>query len=398
MKKMFQDNSYLTELQSQVITCNKINEKFEVILDKTIFYPHLSGGQPRDIGTINDIKVIDVYEKDEEIVHITSKPINNPAVLKIDWIKRFDYMQQHTGQHILTCAFDNLFDIKTLSFHLGEKYSTIDINTDNLTDDILQSVEIYANKVVYTNSKIDVFNIPYDEASKMNLRKNPPKKDIIRIVKISDFDVNACGGTHTSTTGEVGTIKIRRYEHHKGGTRVEFVCGYRALKDYTFKSNTVHDLSNFLSCHEEKLSDSVIKLYNENKNLLKSIKSLNESINSYKLEELKNSSVNINNINVISKILHAENPKNFRFLISKLLENKNTAAVIVLVSNDKCNLIVGKSKDISLNIKAIFSKCSPIINAKGGGNDLIMQGGGNDVTKAKDCISEGIELIKKMSN
>jgi alanyl-tRNA synthetase len=267
-EKIYQEDSYITELSAEVLSCIKKDDFYEIILDKTIFYPHMSGGQPKDEGTINGIEVCDVQECGDEIVHVLKEEISGSVTLNINFNKRFDHMQQHTGQHILSYSFSHLFGGNTVGFHMSDNYTTIDIDI-TLTEEMIEQAEQLCNKIIYENNIVAAKNYTYEEAMKLDLRKDPMKLDVLRIIEIKNCDISACGGTHVRSTGEIGIIKITKTEKYKHGTRVEFLCGKRALDDYIIKNRNISVLSSVLTCGADMIMDNIDKILNENKKLKK---------------------------------------------------------------------------------------------------------------------------------
>jgi len=382
-EKIFRDDSYLAEIEATVASCVQNDDHYEVILDKTIFYPHMSGGQPRDEGTIGGVKVIDVQERGNEIVHILNEPVEGSVKLSIDFGIRFDYMQQHTGQHILSYAFAELFGGNTVGFHLSESYTTIDLDI-LLTDEMVASAERLSNRIIYEDKKVTAKDYAYDEALKLNLKKAPVELDCLRIVSIENYDDNACGGTHVNHTGEIGMIKVTKTEKYKKGTRVEFLCGQRALDDYMVKNKNISNLSALLSCKADMLLENMEKILNENKKLSKDISGLNSKLNEYKARELKEEAIARDGISYVFN-KSDDDVKELRDLCSKLIEGDSCVAVLVSERDNTCNLVIGQSKNLSLDIKDIFEQCKIIVNGKGGGNNYLLQCSG-DLLKANECL------------
>ena len=223
-----------------------------VVLSETAFYP-TGGGQPCDLGLLGDIQVVDVEEIGGEVRHRLSSPLPEEITEvtgQIDWERRFDHMQQHAGQHILSAAFLEVVQAETLAFHLGKERVTIDVRLDELTEDVWIKVEQRANQVVLENHPIIVRFVDEAELATLPLKKQPSVTENIRVVMIPDFDYNPCGGTHPARTSEVGMIKILGWERHRGNIRLEFICGWRALRDYTRKQATVRELASHLLTSE----------------------------------------------------------------------------------------------------------------------------------------------------
>ena len=385
-KKIYQENSYLRTFEAEVLSCNRKGDLYEIILDKTIFYPHMSGGQPKDEGTINGLKVLNVIEDQDEIIHVVNEPLNGTVSLEIDFETRFDYMQQHTGQHILSYVFATLYNGKTVGFHLSSEYATIDLDI-SLTNEMIEKVELGSNKIIYDNNKISFQTLPYDEALKLNIRKTPPKLPFLRIMEIEGSDIIACGGTHVKSTGEIGIIKIVKVEKHKTGVRVEFLCGKRALKDYLLKHNDILNFSNILTCKTDMVLDNFNKMNMENKNLKKNIISLQNEINEYRAKDLKRNAIIKNNVSFIFEKLNDYDVKDLRFICSKSIEEENYVTVLICESDLNTSIVIGQSENLNYDLKNIFEQCKVLLNAKGGGNNKLIQGTGNILNKGDECLT-----------
>ncbi len=389
-EKIYREDSYLTNLNAEVMSCIKNGDFYEVILDRTIFYPHMSGGQPKDEGTINGLKVYDVQENGDNIIHMVKEPLSGTVALSIDFEIRFDYMQQHSGQHILSYAFAKLFDGKTVGFHLSNDYTTIDIDKI-LTEDMVLEAEILSNKVIYENKRMIAKKYAYEETKELILRKAPPKLESLRIVTIEDHDSVACGGTHVKHTGEVGILKITKTEKHKSGTRIEFLCGKRAMNDYIVKNKMITDLSLLFTCGTDMLLDNISKLSEESKTIKMNCNLLNNELNDYKSNELINNAITKDNIKFIFEKVNKD-IKDLRYICSKIIESENYVVLLVSEINNTCGLAVGQSKNLGFNVKDIFEKCKNIINAKGGGNNYLLQGTGT-VLKTEECLKLAKDLL-----
>jgi alanyl-tRNA synthetase len=382
-EKVYQENSYLTELNAEVISCTKKDEYYEVTLDRTIFYPHMSGGQPKDKGTINNIEVFDVQEHGDEIIHMLSEPVSGTVSMSIDFDIRFDYMQQHTGQHILSYALAELFNGNTVGFHLSDSYTTVDIDIP-LTDEMIEQAELLSNKIIYENKIVIASVYAYEMALKLNLRKAPIELDNLRIISIENYDECACGGTHVNYTGEIGIIKVTKTEKYKNGTRVEFLCGKRALNDYILKNKNILNLSTILTCRTDMLLDNFEKVLNENKKLKKDLININSQLNDYRAKEYKNNATMRDGISYILEY-SGNDVKDLRFICSKIIEEDNSVAVLVSEIDNTCNLVIGQSKNLNLDLKNIFEQCKTLINGKGGGNNYLLQCSG-EVLKGEECL------------
>lgn len=392
---MYTENPYLRELTARVVNKEYKDGAYHVTLNRTLFYPHLSGGQPRDKGTINDVEVIDVYEDQEKIIHVLEEDIFKKEVnLVIDWQTRFTHMQQHTGQHILSTVFSKLYNAKTVGFHLGSEFVYIDVTLPELIDSSLEKVEDFANKVVFSNFDIKTYQIGQNDVSNLPLRKSPTVEKNIRIVEIDNIDYTPCCGTHVRNTGEVGIIKIRKWEKYKGNIRVEFVCGNRALNDYRWKNSYINSISSILSVKDTSVLDGVNRVLEENKLQSKEIRDLKGKLVEYEIKELINNTNDTNGIKFISNIYKDRGFKDVRYMASKITEHKSSIVTMGVIEKDKCQIVLARSKDLEINMKDIFSKVIGIIQGQGGGNPQMAQGGGPDVDMLDKCLSTSLSLIK----
>ena len=244
--RLYYDDSYLTEFRATVLDSDE--GRCRVVLGETAFYPS-SGGQPFDLGFINGIAVNDVVETGDRIVHVLASPlVEEAADCRIDWVRRFDHMQQHTGQHLLSAVILDLFEIPTVAFHMGADSSTIEVRAPSFDLDRIRAAGQLANEIVFENRPVTV---SYADASEANrLRKASERPGVLRIVEIEGLDRSACGGTHVRRTGEIGPIAIRKTEKLRGNSRLEFLCGSRAVRharaDYEHLSAVAHVFSSTL--------------------------------------------------------------------------------------------------------------------------------------------------------
>ena len=285
-KKLYLDNPYLREIDARITSKAYENGKYYLKLNRTIFYPHLSGGQPGDKGTINGIQVLEVYEENSDIIHVIKENIHSDKVtLNIDWENRLDNMQQHTGQHLLSAAFYKLFNGETIGFHIGHDYVYIDVSLPELSEDDAEKIELYTNRIITSNFEIKSYYIEKEDVSKIPVRKKPIVNSNIRIVEIDNIDFSPCAGTHLRNTGELGLIKIRKWEKYKGNIRIEFVCGNRAFNDYSWEHKAIKNISLLLTSKDTNIFDKVQILYNQKEELEKENAKLKQELLKIKAEE-----------------------------------------------------------------------------------------------------------------
>ena len=236
-RRLYYDDSFEREFTAKVLTCEPAAlpaspeakaPAWEVILDRTAFYPG-SGGQPHDLGKLGDANVLDVHEHEDEIIHLVDRALDPGEVQGcILWPRRFDHMQQHTGQHLLSAMFQERFGRPTVSFHLGTEICTIDLRGPEPTDEILEGAERAANQVIFEDRAVTVRYGTAAELSKLGVRKEVDRKGILRAIEIESADLQPCGGTHVKRTGQIGMLLVRRCAKVRQDWRVEFVCGGRA--------------------------------------------------------------------------------------------------------------------------------------------------------------------------
>lgn len=395
-KKLFYKNTYIKDFTSSITKIIEKNKEFHIQLDQTAFFPE-GGGQPCDQGYIDDVYVKSVYEDNNRIFHVLDKLPNKLENVNasIDWDRRFDHMQQHLGQHILSAAFEKLHDARTIGFHLGNDYTTIDIDI-NLSDEDINNVEYLANQIVFNDLTVTAIYPSSQEIAKLPLRKIPSVKDNIRIVRINDFDYSPCCGTHPNRTGEVGLIKIRKWENYKEGIRIDFVCGNRALSDYFVKTNIVNKGSSILSVKDTDVGNGIEKMYEELINFKKENKYLKEKLIEYEANDLINSCEFIEEIPIIISTFKGRDFAEIRQLSSIIVNNKCSIVILGNTTEENAQIILSRSKDLNeINMKDIFKEIITLLDGKGGGNKFIAQGGGKNKDNLDKSIKYAHKLIRK---
>ncbi|SKC79799.1 alanyl-tRNA editing protein [Maledivibacter halophilus] len=395
--KLFYKNTYIKEFNANIVHIVEKDDSFHVELNQTAFYPE-GGGQPCDEGYIGDIKVSHVYEDKNKIYHVLDKLPSTLENIKctINWEKRFDHMQQHLGQHILSAAFEKLYDANTIGFHLSPNTATIDVDKVLSGEDI-KKVEYFANQIVFNDLLVKVLYPTKEELESLPLRKMPTVTDDIRIVKLDDFDYSPCCGTHPNRSGEVGLIKIRKYEKYKSGLRIDFICGNRALMDYSIKNDITNSLSSRLSAKLDEILNIIDKDSEELQKIKKENKNLKEQIIKFEAAELMKTAKFEGNTKIIKNIFKHRNFNEVKLLSSILANNDTTVIIFAIDNKDKAQLIFNRSKDLDkIIMKDILNKCLPLIDGKGGGSPSTAQGGGTNTDNLEAAISLAYEQIKKI--
>ncbi len=395
-EKLYLKKPYLTAFSARVLSQRKTEQGYQVMLDQTAFYP-TSGGQPHDQGTLNGIAVKDVFLKDDDILHLLETPISAPEVKgEIDWVLRSDHMQQHTGQHLLTAVFIELCQASTVSFHLGREISTIDLDIGLLTELQLEQVEELANQYIIKNIPIKAFEVSSEEFSQLKLRKKelPQGVESIRIVEIEEVDLSHCGGTHLRSTGEIGLIKVIGWEKYKGTTRVSFLCGRRALKDYRQKHKVMQGVSASLSVKPEKLSEAVDKLREEGKGYRRELKHLKERLTGFIAQELIDRAVPYEDFNLVKRVFRQED---LQVIKSAVIKAVNQASLLVLAgveSQGMGHLIFASSKGLGLPLGEALRESCKEIDGKGGGGEGFAQGAGTKHQHLEKALESALDYLK----
>jgi alanyl-tRNA synthetase len=394
--KLFFRDPYIKSFTAKVVT-QRIDENgnYYIVLDQTAFYP-TGGGQPHDVGTIENIKVLNVEEVEGEVRHYLENEMNdvNAAVNGvIDWERRFDHMQQHAGQHILSAAFEQLFGYKTVGFHLGNETLTIDLETENLLESEALRVEELANQIIIENWPIETKWVTEEELVHYNLRKETKVKEDIRLVIIPNFDYNGCGGTHPKATGEVQTIKILDWERQKKKTRVQFVCGNRVMKQLRQKNKVLQELTKLLNAPEKDMQQAVMRLLENVKIAEKELEQTLETLLHYEAKQLLMNSKSIMDKKIVSEVFQnrtiQELQKLARIIIS---EDEKVIALFVSQNENMLQLVCARGAAPDVSMKKLIGHALSIINGKGGGSDSFAQGGGEALIPGEQMLKQLLKL------
>lgn len=386
-ERLYYDNAYLTDFNATIIEVTTHNDQPALVLDQTYFYPS-SGGQPHDTGTINGVKVVEVVVRDADaaILHVlenspTPFAVNQPAASVIDWQRRFDHMQQHTGQHILTQAFIQTVGAKTVSFHLSPESVTIDLDSSGLTDSQLQAAETLANEVIQADKTVTAVIRQPDEHDDVRMRKLPKHMvtDGLRVVEIEGFDKTGCGGTHVGRTGEIGLLKIIKTEKRGDKTRLEFRCGGRALTDYGAKHRVISSMAAEMNCRFPEIPELVNKLRDELKTTQATLKELRDQLVEYEAARLLSEADNKRGFTLISASFDGRDARELRLLASRLTTGENVVALLG-TAGEKSQLIFSRSANLNANMGALLKEAVGQLGGRGGGQPAFAQGGGVSAT------------------
>ena len=401
-KRLYYQDSYLKEFRAKILKKIKIDNQPAVVLDETAFYP-TSGGQPYDKGVIQDVPVVEVVEEGDEIIHILKEElkeeINSEVVGKIDWKRRFDHMQQHLGQHILSGALMEMWGAETVSFHLGEEVCTLDIAKEKITEEEVKKTEECTNEIIFNNRPVKCYFLEGEEELKrLNLRKMPDRKGKIRIIEVENFDLSACGGTHCRTTGEVGLIKITKWEKRGEKIRLEFICGWRAWGDYFRKNELIKNISNKLTIKDSELGEAIDRMLEEQKEIRKELKEFKEKLQEYDARNLINESSLVDDgIKIINKVFEEKNFQEVMGLGQKIINLDDNVVVLAGIKNkgEGAKILFACSGGLNFDMNRLIKEAGKFIEGRGGGTPNFAQAGGKRAEGIEDALNFALEHFQE---
>ena len=388
-KRLYFEDPYKVEFEAIVLGKLIHEGKPALVLEQTCFYPE-SGGQPADRGTIEGIEVENVLEEGSEILHLLKEDLLKDRVRgKIDWQVRFDHMQQHSGQHILSQSFYELLGGETLSFHLGKESSNVEIGLEKVSEDEVERVERRANEIIFEDREIKSYFVPQERINQIPLRKPPKKEGMIRVIEVSGFDYSACGGTHCRRAGEIGLLKITKWERIRDNLRFGFLCGERALKDYAWKNKILRELSTRLTVHEKDISSSMEKLFEELKSLKKRTRKLQERMAFYEAQEvIKNSKGK-----VIKEIFKERTPEEAKLLALNITRQGDFVVLYGLEIGSRGHLIFACSRNLPFDMRELIPIVSSLMRGKGGGSESLVEISTEEKANLELALSKAYEFI-----
>ncbi|RPK24506.1 alanyl-tRNA editing protein [Paenibacillus xylanexedens] len=369
-QKIYYDSAYTREWHTTITDRVDKEDGVYVMLAETAFYPH-GGGQPCDLGQIGGIAVLDVNNEDGEVWHkLERAPEQTEVHCEIDWERRFDHMQQHTGQHLLSAITLKLTEAMTLSFHLGTEYDTIDVAAPELGANQLTAIEQEVNRQIYRNARINTSWVTAEEAAQLPLVKQPTVTEDIRIVEIEGVEYNACGGTHVSATGEIGIIKLLKTEKVKGGTRIYFKCGTRALNEFTSTQHVLNNITVKLKTSKDELLERIEKMELEQKQLQTELNAVKTTNDAYYAEELLAAREGL----VIAQVFEDKSLKDMQSLATKLTADHEGLVLFASISEAKV-VLAQNGQPPEWACGPFFKGNLGAYQGKGGGSEKMAQAG-----------------------
>ncbi len=394
---LFDSNPYCKQTVATVTACTPAASGYNVVLSQTLFFPE-GGGQPGDTGTIDHVTVMDTVWDGDTIVHRCDAPlpIGKEVTLSLDWDKRFDHMQQHTGEHILSYGFWKLFGAVNVGFHMNDTFATIDLDRP-MTNDELKQGELFANREIWANKPIHIYEQSVKELKKRSPRKISAKGgETPRVVEIEDGDICTCCGTHTARTGEVGSIVITAAEKNRGGTRITFLCGNRALRDAQEKNQILHTVTALFSAEPTALPARLKGLKDDLQTAHYHLKCKTEELAAYKAKELLDQR---GSSPYVLALLDNTSAKEAKELLNLLTRDQPVTAIVIYTKEDSLSFFCASHpKAEGQNCRTICDLLCAIYNGKGGGKENFAQGGGKLVSDYKQLAQTILTQLARMDS
>ena len=401
-ERLYYNDSHLIEFEARVTdVTERVSGWTAVILDRTAFYP-TGGGQPSDTGTLNGLRVVEcIDDEDNGVLHVVqgATPARGAIVKgRVDWLRRLDHMQQHTGQHILSQAFVTLFKAPTKSFRVLEHSCEIDVDLANPGSEVIERAVELANNVIWEDRSITIRNVTSEEAAELPLRKDSSREGELRLIEIEGFDLTPCGGTHAYRTGEVGMIAVRSWERAKGLVRIEFVAGVRALADYRRANKSTREIAALFSAGRDDAPHLATQLIEENKELHRRIRTLEEIAATAEAERLfAETNANGDGTRMVARVFDGRDVESLKKLAHALMAKPGTIALLGSRDEGTARLIFARSEDTDGDMSALMRDACAMVDGRGGGKPDIAQGGGKNVDRLHEAIDSAAGKLSAKS-
>lgn len=373
--RLYYDDAYLKNFDATVLSCEPSSSVFsesgpiaawEVLLDRTAFYPS-SGGQPNDLGTLVGAAILDVRDVNDDVLHIVDREISRgPGKGVLDWSRRFDHMQQHTGQHLLSATFHERFGLPTVSFHLGPDLCTIDLRGPEPSSDTLQGAQRAANEVIFQDRPVNVRYGTAEELARIGVRKEVDRQGLLRAIEIESADLQPCGGTHVKSTGQIGLILVRRCSRVRQDWRVEFVCGGRADRVAGGDFQLLLTLSKRLSCAPEDLVPAIERALTEREAHFKDLRGvLQELAEARAALVVSRAPVTANGARVVAELFRDSHPDLLLPLATEMARHEGVAGILMLEESGQ--FVLAQNPSAKQNLASVLQKVFAVYPGKGGG-------------------------------
>jgi alanyl-tRNA synthetase len=410
-ERLYYNDSFLKEFDATVLSSTKDNsapkdgsgtqngDRWRIVLDRTAFYP-TSGGQPHDTGTLGDARVLEALDSEEihdgspDIIHFTDRALHlGPVHGKIDWERRFDHIQQHTGQHLLSAAFIELFKMPTVSFHLGREISTIDLAAANLDAKQMEAAERRTNEIIFDDRSVNIHYGTAEELAAAGVRKQVEREGVLRAIEIEGFDRQPCGGTHVARTGQIGMILLRRLEKVKQHWRVEFVCGGRAARAARLDAASLGEAARLLSCAPGEVAAMVARALEERQAGHRARQRLTEElaeVQALMMLSTERRTGKPDEPGVVVQVLDDSDASYARMLVTKVVEQGRVRA---LIGTRGGHVIFAQSAGLNGDMNALLRECLTAAGGKGGGTKDFAQGSVSEPAHVEEILAMAADKL-----
>jgi len=399
--RLYYDDAFEREFTARVVHCELLPpdlnsgitaQALGLLLDRTAFYP-TSGGQPHDLGKIGDANVLDVRDDGDEIIHVVDRRPGSPDVLGcINWPRRFDHMQQHTGQHLLSAMFQERFGRPTVSFHLGTGSSTIDLRGPELSDEILEGAERAANTIIFEDRPVTVRYGTAEDLVKLGVRKEVDRAGILRAIEIEGADLQPCGGTHVKSTGQIGTLLVRRCTKMRQDWRVEFVCGGRAEHAARQDFLGLRTAAERLNCPPEDLAAAAERVLSERDANFKRTRALLQRLAELEAgQAVREATTSRDGLRVIHRVFDAVEPEFLGYFATEVAKTERS---IALLARRSCgHMLFAQHPTATKDMNSLLKQVLALVGGKGGGTRDFARGRLDDPTQAEKAVALAKEFL-----
>ncbi|MCA1814931.1 MAG: DHHA1 domain-containing protein [Acidobacteria bacterium] len=408
-ERLYYSDSHLTEFDASVVSLGEADgARLGVVLDRTAFYP-TGGGQPFDTGTLAGARVVECVDREDDgVLHVVegaraeSFAVGDRVHGRVDWQRRLEHMQQHTGQHILSQALFRLFDAPTRSFRMMERVCEVDVELRDPSDEKIERAVDLANRVIWEDREVRAHSATPEEAARLPLRKDSAREGELRVIEIENFDFSPCGGTHAHRTGEVGVIVARSWERAKGMTRIEFAAGIRAVADYRLANRAAREAAALFSVGREEAAQHAARLAEENKRLARRVRALEEIAARVEAEELLAEAAEggaalddeaarddpaRGGARIVARVFDNRDAESLRRLASAVASHAGAVALLGSREGGEARLVFARAKGAPGDMSALMREACAIVEGRGGGRAEMAQGGGRNVARLAEAVS-----------
>ncbi|HEY0171402.1 MAG TPA: DHHA1 domain-containing protein [Pyrinomonadaceae bacterium] len=403
-ERLYYADSHLVEFDARVVEVSDAGEgRAAVTLDRTAFYP-TGGGQPTDTGALGAARVVECVEAEGgRLLHVCEGDVPRPGAGvrgSVDWPRRLDHIQQHTGQHILSQAFVELYGAQTRSFRMMEEVCEIDVELNDPSDGRVERAVDRANEIVWGDRPVRVHQVTHGEAARMPLRKDSEREGVLRVIEIEGFDYSPCGGTHARSTGEVGVIAARQWERAKGLIRVTFAAGGRALADYRRANRSARAAAALFSVARDEAAGAAARLQEEHRQLLRRLRAAEETAARAEARELYEDEARATAEGepvVVARLFEGLDAEGLRRLATAVAAHARAVALLGAVEGGEggaARLVFARGSDAPGDMNALMRAACQTLEGRGGGRSDLAQGGGPRVELLKTALEAATVRVR----